>query len=265
MYLLHRTFDPEEIPLTFQVGMIASDGVILASDTKLTTYGPPLDSIRSSSVTKKISIHPSGDAMYCWAGDARVGQLAVEFIPRLLRIDPGVHDHCTINGELMDTAEVVTTQIRAASKPNSDKPISGDLLIACRRSGSPELWRVGWDPFAYGTQMAVNFHILNKCVIGDVQNSGLFFLEKYWQSGRTIDELLLLAAHNVLMVGKLNPTGVDGLEIAIWRNGGKPEALSYNALNTLKTKSDILDSQIRDALSVRVSDLTSCPITLSRS
>jgi len=62
----------EDVPVTFQVGMVASDGVILASDTRITYT----QSARTKSTTEKIICEKEPQIAYCWSGDEMLGNVA---------------------------------------------------------------------------------------------------------------------------------------------------------------------------------------------
>ena len=72
--------DPEEVLLTFQVGLVASDGIILASDTRITEF---VGGMRTTSTTQKIIVSDGPRAMYCWSGNPVAGEIATLFLNRL--------------------------------------------------------------------------------------------------------------------------------------------------------------------------------------
>ena len=56
----------EEILVTFQIGIVANNGVILASDKAATHLAGKVD---STNITDKIKCSQSPMMCYCWAGD----------------------------------------------------------------------------------------------------------------------------------------------------------------------------------------------------
>jgi hypothetical protein len=84
---------------------------------------------------------------------------------------------------------------------------------------------------------------------GDNKNAAVFIAERYYRENFKIEELLPLAAHSVLMAGKLNPASVAGLDIAVWRNSESlPIMLSQEDTSALKIRSDSVDSDTLEKL-----------------
>ena len=57
-------FSDEDIPMTFQIGIVASDGVIIASDTKAGRW----DQWKTTSHTTKVNCCPESGVVYCCSG-----------------------------------------------------------------------------------------------------------------------------------------------------------------------------------------------------
>ena len=59
--------------------------------------------------------------------------------------------------------------------------------------------------------------------IGDDGSAAVFFLERYLpiEPEFSVDDLMLVAAHVVLVMGKLNSGGVGGLEMVLCRDGAE--------------------------------------------
>ena len=88
----------------------------------------------------------------------------------------------------------------------------------------------------------------DKTVEGLAGNAAAFFLERYYQSfpfqSRTVRALLPLAAHCILMGGKINGN-VDGLELAVCT---KEECKLIGDFTELREFSLQLDSEIAKKL-----------------
>jgi len=155
----------EEVPVTFQVGIVATDGVILASDTRLTnTTG-----IRTLSTTDKIICLDNPRMAYCWCGDLLQGNAAELF---------AVSSKDTI----LESTEIRTQLYQAGSRcihqiygdgpmqPASQRPLhtGGAALIAYIGKISVELWRLDI------THFAVACPVRDKTSVGDALNPGIF-------------------------------------------------------------------------------------------
>jgi len=126
-------------------------------------------------------------------------------------------------------------------------------MLAYRQNGLTELWFS--DVRAVFLQEGIieaspARRVLNRQYAGDAGNSAVFFLEKYLVSGVSspIDSLKFIAAHAVLMAGKLNPAGVEGLEILLCRHGAAFERVPDAELMELAAESDSLDSEMLNRL-----------------
>lgn len=234
--------------MTFQIGAIASDGIILASDTKITQT----EGCRSSIESTKINISDDPVAMYCWAGDYRPGEIARHFLEA-----EKVSNRLGIQNEIRDglgrAAHNVWT-LDYGPKYGVDhvaelklKHSPGELMIACRGESSVGLWKLnyhgGIDPYPVQAFAAS----------GDAVNSAVFFLNRYYKQDRsqTTEELLPLVSHTLVMAGLMNPTGVGGLEIAVWMNSAnKPELLNAQWIARLTRQSGDFDEMIRRMLSL---------------
>lgn len=136
-------------------------------------------------------------------------------------------------------------------------------MLACRGEFGVELW-------AQDYQSRMNPHLIRDksfaTEAGDDRNAAIFFFERYYQNDRKINELLLLAAHSVLMAGQLNPTGVGGLEIVTWREAeDRPKRLSESEIATLTKLSKSLDDNILSQIFPPITPPPSLPLQGNRS
>lgn len=241
--------------MTFQIGMVATDGIILASDRRI------LNEIgyRISEHTAKIICHSDPNSMYCWSGDESPGDVARRFLDFFtdVTVDSGRTKDEQITEMLRKAADDVWASQYGPrySTPGSHLSLNnaaGTLLLACRGESRIGLWSMN-----YGRQISV-YPVNDKSHAGDPRSSAVLFAELYYRAHQTIDELILLAAHSVLMAGKLNPTGINGLEIALWRNSeSSPQRLSNSEIDELIGLSSDLNEDIHKRISRTVSR-TSC-------
>jgi hypothetical protein len=216
--------------MTLQVCFIGSDGIVLASDTRRVEMGPSV--VTSTMSAPKISMDASRRFAWCGAGDPIVGQV------------------CAHIGELIsDTPEFFsgepTVPLRDAGRKIRDSQRWGDgnKRIFFASASMRSFWLLDMNrPVIEVTQPHV------KCVIGDSRNAAVFFPEYYFPDEMTsVDNLLPLAAHTILMGSKCNPSWVEGLEIAVSK-AGKFRRLTEFELNELTLKSATIDSLIRGQL-----------------
>jgi 20S proteasome alpha/beta subunit len=220
---------PEDIPVTFQLGLIARDGIVLASDT---LYVQNIDGQRSTYHSEKIGLGADALVAYCCAGD----ELAVRAAHFLSARRFAPQDD--FRGRMMGA-------IQEARNENVGADFRGGHILAVHRTNDgPELWFT-----AISNGQVVRRVNHGKIVAGDTGNAAVFFAERYFPNASipTVEELLPLAAHSVLMAGELNPGGVDGLEIAIIRSTGA-EKLHGAGLSSLIEQSRRLDQQIAKEL-----------------
>jgi hypothetical protein len=220
--------NPEENPVTFQVGIVGSDGEILLASDRLVvkTAG-----IRDSSEIDKITIADSGDTAYCWAGDDGC-LLAIAQIMK--GINAGFRNFRDLLIESAQMALIIESQTREAR--NGRQLRGGNVLIAHRTPNNLQLWELTISVPCDAER------IFDKTTIGDRTNPARLFLEKYFPV-RPAKESMLLAAHTVLMAGALNKTFVGGLDIALCSPNGFKK-LTRDEIAELENRSRIVDTEI---------------------
>ena len=238
--------DPEEIPLTFQVGIVGTDGVLLASDRGYTNYHD--GGFRTTSRSSKV-LYTTGDFACCASGDQCASDAATLcqadcFCPlpiheRLYSASSAALEQCEDLGE--DAARC-----------------HGEVIAAERSEGKVRLWimqvrSVLKKPIMIPSSPTI---VDRYRWTGDIGNSAVFFLERYLRYGfaTSLENLKLVAAHAVLVAGQLNPSGVQGLDILLCRNGTEDfERVTDEELARLKDRSDALDSTIAATLGLPLS------------
>jgi hypothetical protein len=84
---------------------------------------------------------------------------------------------------------------------------------------------------------------------GHIQNPAGTFLEIGYPSGHPrIDDLVFLAAHFILTGERLNPAGIDGLEIHVARNGNPFEEIGEGRLSRIRDASDKFHRKLKRSL-----------------
>ena len=224
--------DPEEIPVTFQIGIVGSDGVLLASDRRYTRPGP----VRTTFDADKIKI--SGNVAYCCSGDD-LTQIAAD-------------DACLIwaSKKTRSKESLVTSIVDSLGKLEKWN-IPGSILLANDAGSHVELFRV--DIYSRATCPIV-CQIDNRDYQGDGFNAAAFFVERYLPANnfkqRPLEQMKLIAAHAMLMASTLNPTGVHGLDIYLCRSRRPFEKLAQSEIEGLVAASQEIDSQIGRGLGI---------------
>jgi hypothetical protein len=109
----------------------------------------------------------------------------------------------------------------------------------------PQLWRLRISPSISAKQ------VTGITVAGGIGNSARFF-ENYFQPNLPADRLVLLAAHIILTGGRIVPTMVKGLDIALFQSGVR--FLSEDEKDHLRKQSQELDALIRAQILALLSD-----------
>jgi hypothetical protein len=218
--------------VTFQVGMVGSDGVVLGSDR----LNIQLLGTRSAFLADKIVI--AEEWAYCCAGDD-LSVLAAQRCIERIKENAGLkmRDH------LMHSAQMaIIEESRTREARQGRQLYGGTVLLAVRESGNVDLWRLNVGTPTYADRVD------NKICEGDPYNTARFFGERYFpKDKRPIADLLPLAAHAILMAGVTNSTGVKGLELAIC-TPSEIRKVAENEIARLVSLSGKLDAEIATAL-----------------
>lgn len=231
----------EEPPVTLQIGVVAVDGVILASDKRALHRAGTVD---SSSLMDKIRCRQNPPIGYCWAGnDDLMVALTRRFVQSLQSKDYHSDD---IRQSLEDAGWEVWEQLYGP-REGVGRPIQfthgiSSILLAYPCMDGTKLFRLGFD--RYPTAKVIH----DKTVEGDCANSAAFFVERYYDSyqfqERKIQYLLPLVAHCILMGAHINKN-VEGLELAVCTS---EKCIIMEDLSELRQISGHLDSEIAKLL-----------------
>jgi hypothetical protein len=190
-----------ELPMTMQVAMIGTDGIVLASDTQCT-------------------VSPSGMHDIAEGGTHTRGESKI-------RINENKRLAVSCASDMVNSAQIADAII-------SDFPILKDALPQTREA---RMWEIGntlaaehhiqciivfADPIPdmYFLEFARNQGIrscrqmINKVAAGNTVNAAVYWQEAYY-SQRPISHLVRLAAHQVVAASKLGFPGIGGLEIMV--------------------------------------------------
>jgi 20S proteasome alpha/beta subunit len=212
----------EEIPMTMQVGMIGSNGIVLASDTRHSVNPLVSDGgVRHHYGAPKIKIDPTEQLAVACAGDMpTANQIASRVMDELMAVDPFNRERriWEIGREVAGSHDA---QCLIAY------PDSRLYFFQSTNSGSDVSCTEVWD----------SIHA------GDSINAATFWTTRYYRK-LPIKRLLRLAAFLIFEAHKLASGGINGLEMVYW-NGAKYLHLSKDENRKWEAKAKQWDKQIR--------------------
>jgi hypothetical protein len=213
--------------MTLQIALLGMDGVVLASDRKLNVLN---QNVNTTVMRSKIYI---GDKMAaCWSGEQFPSTALAEHIvtklspldlrwphPKLTKESQEIVNCKGIHGEEYWSAEAIAISVE-------EQPIIYDITATRDRC----------DCFSQP-----------KVIKGHIANPACFFAERFFKDEYTsrfpIKRLMRLAAHVVTNGGRINPRGIEGLEVVLCSSDGFT-SLSSDEITALIEWSDGLDSEI---------------------
>jgi len=224
---LRGYYQEEELPVTLQVALIASDGWVLASDTLETFDAGTIE--LASSVEKLhldadigVACSVSGDK---WAFVAR---------DRFLTKVASVRGNLRI-GVLNEIATEIWQEIPVAERNRTERK-----LIVIFRDDPKHLYVL---PILDGV-CAIQKR--DFATAGHDRNPAHFFIQRYYIRGattrNTVDQLKLLAAHTILAAAK-HHTSIQGLSMIVCRDGCC-EPLSDDQIEELRLQSEAVDKEL---------------------
>jgi hypothetical protein len=229
-------FEAIEEPVTLQIAAICDDGWVLASDRREQLF-------RHSSMTKKIFTDFNAKITYATFGTAEVAKLAAQELLNDLVTGRSVLTGDLPTGQwleaLANRAWQNANALFASQSINSDPLVQGLTIFFHDRP--QEFWIM-----QLGRQSMVKA-FFDKRPRGDFTNPATFFLERYYASNLSAEELTLLAAHVICLAAEFNRSGVAGLDITVCKNGRVRE-LTAPELRQLRIRSAEIDDKIRVAL-----------------
>jgi len=199
--------------MTMQVGLIGMGGIVLASDTKITTEPGGMTSaklgraIRCASACSKLKFSDDGTIAVSCAEDAESACLVAEHIISDLTEE-----------ELANPDSIPDAIVRIAEATLSKEPRQVQCLILLADHGGL-LFRL-----QYGQTDRKNLNsewkaecepCLERGFAGDVTNPAVYWAEQYHCEFLPVRQLVPLAAQLIVSAHQLNNGFVDGLEIVL--------------------------------------------------
>jgi hypothetical protein len=195
--------------MTMQVGMMGSDGIVLASDTR-ETHAPILEQnqlwagAQFGTNTSKIEVsHERGIAIAC-AFDMETARRVANRIIRDLKDE--------------DFKDPVPAIKEIAAATQTDEEIRAQCIVVLTRPSLQmfmfQYARVEgrWSPFCQEME--------SKAIAGDNLSPSIFWMERYYNGSLSTAQLIPLAAQLIVGAGCLNPYVVSGLEIVLCDSSG---------------------------------------------
>jgi hypothetical protein len=222
-------YDPEEVPMTLQIVLTGTDGIVLASDKKVNLLN---QNFNTTAMRSKILINHDRKIAACWSGEQWPSYNLADHIVRnmsdadlqypydsLRTVAPEIVNRRGIHGEEYASAEVAVVTIQ-------DGPKAYEITASRDRC---DCWAQ------------------EKIIRGHIANPAVFFTERYYEQ-LPIARLLPLAAHVIVNAGRINPRGIEGLEIVRCTKEGFV-SLEAAEIAELMDWSDKMDREIKQLLS----------------
>jgi len=220
--------------MTLQVALVGTDGIVLASDKRTSD----VDFVTTTSRTSKIIVDDAATVAIAYAGH----EISRYVAGRILR-EPSVLE--SKGSYLIDVEKLAETVYKEQEEQITQDSRRGfrtdsQLLIVQRKDLS-------------------RFHVLHmdrakslseprydKAIIGHATNTACFFAERYYRKA-PVDALKLLAAHTILTAGRINPFGIEDLEMLVC-TPEKFESVTLEEISALKSRSQDIDDKLRQLL-----------------
>jgi hypothetical protein len=225
--------------MTMQVGMVGTDGILLASDTRwMNTYL----GLRQTGGSSKIRIsHQRGIAISC-ARNMETGFAVADEIIAKLRDKDWKYPELAMEG--------MASRILGQSGERQDIQLLIVLLTPIPRLFFLRVGKVGVETKPLCMRES------KKAVAGDNVNAAVFFTERYYAE-KPIRELVPIAAQLIVAAAELNPGAIGGLEILLCDTSGFHQ-LSDVSIRELETQASTLSKTVAASLA-RLRQFTYAP------
>lgn len=235
---LRYTPSSEEIPMTLQIGLLGSDGVVLASDTLVVkTLSEdedlqPVDPIHVHQHEDKVVLNATQKVALAWAGN----KPSREFIHSIL--DAFEIAWGKDYPDLSDLCKAAWQQ-----EEGSRQSVLIDCTLIVAKSGERGLYKATFSRGRMDILQKRENLMLSGVVAGHEANSACFITQRYLPKDELapIRVLVRLAAHYIRMGAKINPHGIGGLSIHVCRGSGLFERLPETRISRLGRESKYLD------------------------
>jgi hypothetical protein len=206
----------EEPPMTMQVGMVGTDGIVLAGDTRRTKspvvkFGQERFSGRYGENGTKIKIRD----------DRKIAVSSALCLDTAERIAGAI-----IARQDISNAGLVESGIETIAKEvfGANKKKGFHCIVVVSVDPKPRLYLVT-DVKVGRSWTAICLEKKRLAVAGDTVNAAVFWAERYYNQylhieKKPVTELIPLAAHLIVCAHSLNTATVSGLEIVVCKSSG---------------------------------------------
>jgi hypothetical protein len=217
--------------MTIQVGMLAGDGIVIATDTRW-THTPDLSKLQEKQVGEAVRYGTHGIKINCtekiavsYAADKESSiYVAGEIVKHL---------------ELGQTDPETAVQSVFANIPKRRRFNVQGLIAMLEPSARLFKFQIGK---AKGTWSCSCEQSLGFDYAGDFINPAIFWIENYYDQSLSAEKLVRLAAHFIYTAHELANAGIDGLQIAECTDKVRP--LSHQEIIELWRKAQEWDRRI---------------------
>jgi hypothetical protein len=196
----------EELPMTMQVAMIGTGGIVLASDTQCTVPPHGMHDIA------EVGIHARGESKIRIDATKRLAISCASDTGKSVEIaDAIISDFPVLKDAVPHIRETRMWEI--------GNMLAGELHVQCIvifADPAPDMYFL---EFAKNLGIRSCRQMINKVAAGNTVNAAVFWQEAYY-SRRPLSHLVRLAAHQVVAASKLGFPGIGGLEILVCDGSG---------------------------------------------
>jgi 20S proteasome alpha/beta subunit len=215
--------EEDQPPMTMQIGMVGTDGVILAGDTRCTRW-PLIGGVgaRHSYSASKIVLSEDGRIAVSVARDMAAGnRISEAIISSLANEEPQNRERRLVEIGGTEARGHDVECIVALAEPDPKL-----YFLQCTNSGQDVI----------GPRIGSFVHA------GDTVNAATFWAMRYYKP-LPVNQLARLAAHLVIVAGELNSATINGLEIVICGESGI-RRLPEDEIRNLETDARRWDKEI---------------------
>src|SRR5271165_3309383 len=192
----------EELPMTMQVGMTASNGIILASDTKC--WSEPLGLGRTIT---------SGLAKIRISGDRKIAVSCAYNLKLAFRVADSII--ADLSPRFWHSPEARISQIALSELDRAGVEQHECMIVISEPT--PALYIFSCEQKSNPSAVEMCGRVLTYVFCGHLTNAAVFWADRFFRPDiprlRTMEELIPLAAQIIVDAGRLNSGAIGGLEI----------------------------------------------------
>jgi len=223
--------------MTLQIALLGSNGVLLASDTRKLNAYPDWPS-QDTEEEEKVILSKDKSVAAAWSGTMPSREFLLGVVESFRK---------QWGEESSSLSESCSTLWEAEKRERQSEDVDCTLLVA--NSQKRQIYKAfflrGKIRIILHKESHMRFGVSN----GNDGNPACFFIYGYLSKNLvTVDNLVRLAAHYVLMGAKVNPLGVGGLTIHLSKDGNPFEEIPEHGIIQLMSESNHLDRRISEFL-----------------